>query len=369
MLAHELRNPLAPIRSGLEILALAEGGNHATITLMQEQVQQLVRLVEDLLDVSRIMEGRIELRREPMMLSTLIGRSVDAVHALAGERQLELVVTLPEQPVWVSADPVRLVQVFGNLLNNAIKYTDTGGRIELTAETRDGQAIVTVRDTGIGIEPELLPRIFDLFTQSPRSLDRAQGGLGIGLTLVRRLVELHDGWVAAHSEGRGRGSTFTLCLPVTQPATQDGKTAAAPRARTVRPRRVLVVDDNPGAAGLLAVLLTELGAQEVETAQDGPSALQKIREWHPEIVLLDIGIPGMDGYQVAKAVRDMPGLDDVTLIALTGYGRDEDRRRSREAGFDLHLVKPVTSEELEQVLTEPRRQAGKTERRSGNRAD
>jgi CheY-like chemotaxis protein/anti-sigma regulatory factor (Ser/Thr protein kinase) len=250
--------------------------------------------------------------------------------------------------VWLNADPVRLVQIIENLLNNAFKYTDAGGRIELIGESHPEFALIRVRDNGIGIEPELLPRVFELFTQSSRSLDRAQGGLGIGLTLVKRLVEMHDGEVSAHSDGPGLGATFVIRLP-SIPSAEQIHRGGASRA-TPQGRRILVVDDNVGAAKMLSLLLTKLGAHQVDVAYDGETALSQIQRSHPEIVLLDIGLPSMDGYQVARAVRKQRDLDDVLLVALTGYGQEEDRQRSKESGFDLHLVKPVELAQLEGVI-------------------
>ncbi len=349
-LSHELRNPLAPIWSGLEILQMEAAGNGETIGLIQEQLRHLVRLVDDLLDTSRIMQGKVELRKEPVELGGLIDRSINAVRPMIESRRQEFVAVLPEEPIWLNADPVRLIQVIENLLNNAVKYTDAGGRIELTAGSQDGQAEISVRDTGVGIEPELLPNIFDLFTQASRSLDRAQGGLGIGLTLVQRLVEMHDGSITAHSEGPGHGSLFVLRLPIVL-ATEESEPMISP-SQTSPGRRILVVDDNAGAARMLASLLARSSGHEVATAYDGPSALEKLQDFAPEVVLLDIGLPGMDGFEVAKAVREIPQFRGITLIALTGYGQEIDRQRSKAAGFDEHLVKPVELSTLEQLLTE-----------------
>ena len=349
MLAHELRNPLAPIRSGLDILAMDETGGHLeTIKLMQDQVEHVVRLVDDLLDMSRIMRGRIELKKEPVELSLLVRRSVATVQPLVEGLRQELVVSLPEEPLWLNADPVRIVQVFENLLSNASKYTETGGRIELTAERRNGKVLVKVRDTGIGIEPDLLPHVFDLFMQSARTLDRAQGGLGIGLTLVKNLVEFHGGSVSADSEGSGRGSTFLVQLPLTQKTSPPEK-PAEPLTASV-PRRVLVVDDNVGAARMLSNLVLKIGDHTVELAHDGPSALEKIKQWRPDVVLLDIGLPGRDGYEVAREVRSDPACDHMLLVALTGYGQSEDRRKSKEAGIDEHLVKPPSIDQVRSVF-------------------
>ena len=349
-LSHELRNPLAPIWSGLEILQMEANGNAETIGLIQEQLRHLVRLVDDLLDTSRIMQGKIELRKEPVELGRLIDRSIKAVRPMINSRRQDFVVDLSKGPLWLNADPVRMVQVIENLLNNAIKYTDAGGRIELTAGCQDGQAVVSVRDTGVGIEPDLLPHIFDLFTQASRSLDRAQGGLGIGLTLVQRLVEMHDGSITAHSEGPGHGSLFVLRLPIAQAAEESE--SMLPANRTSLGRRILVVDDNAGAARMLGALLARSGGHEVATAYDGPSALEKLQVFAPEVVLLDIGLPGMDGFQVAKAIREMPPFRGTILVALTGYGQEIDRQKSKAAGFDEHLVKPVELSALEQLLAE-----------------
>jgi PAS domain S-box-containing protein len=352
MLAHELRNPLAPIRSGLDFLAVSQSVDLETIQLMQEQVDHLVRLVDDLLDVSRIIRGRIELRREPVELSTILRRAAASVRPLMESQQQHFTVFVPDRPIWLSADPVRLVQVVGNLLHNAAKYTARGGQIELAAH-RDGQdAVLSVRDNGMGIEPELLHRVFDLFTQGSRSLDRSTGGLGIGLTLVRSLVEMHGGQVLAASEGPGHGSEFTVRLPIlqSQPGTKPRDPAPSPKTR----RKVLVVDDNVSAAQMLAMLLTTLGSHEVQIAHDGVAALKILESYRPEIVLLDIGLPGMDGYQIGREIRKHPELERVLLVAVTGYGQDEDRRRSRDAGFDEHLVKPPSLEHIQSVLVHPK---------------
>lgn len=352
-LSHELRNPLAPIRSGLEILAMEDDRNQETIGLMQEQLGHLVRLVDDLLDTSRIMQGKIELRKESVELGALVKQSVKVIGSLIRSRQVQLVVNVPEEPIWLDADPTRLVQVIENLLNNAIKYTDASGRIELTVARQAGQAVISVRDTGIGIEPQLLPNIFDLFTQSTRALDRAQGGLGIGLTLVQQIVEMHEGSVSAHSDGPGCGSTFVIRLPLHQSSARAEPNGQ--RTRTCKGRRILVVDDNVGAAITLSTLLARRGDHQVKTAYDGPSALAKTKEFHPEIVLLDIGLPGMDGSHVARTIREMDEFRDIVLIAVTGYGQEEDRQRSKEAGFDMHLVKPVEISDIEELLAEAER--------------
>ncbi len=352
MLAHELRNPLAPIRSGLDILAMEESRDRETIRVMQDQVEHVVRLVDDLLDVSRIMQNKIELRREFVDLSVLAHRSVEAARPLIDEQDQELIIRLPEKPVWVNADPVRIIQIIENLLNNASKYTDENGRIELTVEANEGWAEIGVRDTGVGIEPELLPNVFELFTQSRRSLDRSQGGLGIGLTLVHRLVEMHGGGVSVESDGPGLGSKFMVRLPVAEAPLASEKIAE--QAEVSRNRRIVVVDDNVGAAKLLSKLLGMLGDHEIFIAHDGVSALEMVRETHPELVLLDIGLPGMDGFQVARAVRENPAFDDVLLVALTGYGQKEDRLKSLQAGFDEHRVKPPSIDQMKEILRHPK---------------
>ncbi len=351
MLAHELRNPLAPIRTGLDILAGSMDHDQETVGIMQQQVEHVVRLVDDLLDVSRIMLGKIELRRELVELAALVKRSVAAVRPLIESRRQELRITLEEEPMLLNADPVRIVQVLKNLLNNASKYTDSGGRIELTVNRWHNEAEVQVKDTGVGIEAELLPRVFDLFTQASRSLDRSQGGLGIGLTLVHRLVEMHAGTITAQSDGLGHGSVFSLRLPLVDetpaPTEQPVKQPHVPQRR-----RLLVVDDNVGAAWMLSKLLMMLGDHEIATVHDGPAAVQKVKEFRPEIVLLDIGLPEMDGYEVGKTIRQSREFDDVRLIAVTGYGTEEDRLKSHQIGFDKHVVKPLGIAELEQLLAE-----------------
>ncbi len=352
MLAHELRNPLAPIRSGLDLLAMESGGHREIVELMQDQVEHVVRLVDDLLDVSRIMRGKVELRKESVPLADLVKRSVNAVQSTVDSRQQQLTVHLESDSMYLNADPVRIVQVLQNLLTNASKYMDAGGKIELTVERRNEMAVITVRDTGVGIEEELLPQVFDLFTQSSRSLDRAQGGLGIGLTLVQRLVEMHGGTVSAHSDGLGHGSTFVVCLPLANAV--DQPSAALPEDAQVPPHRICVVDDNRSAAWLLKALLMKVGEHEVETAADGATLLAKIHDFKPQVVFLDIGLPGMDGHQVAREIRRQAEFDDVLLVALTGYGQEEDRRNSRAAGFDLHLVKPPSVAQIKSVFSHPK---------------
>jgi PAS domain S-box-containing protein len=348
-LAHELRNPLAPIRHGLQILNLISSQDDAatqTRAMMNRQLDQMVHLIDDLLDLSRITHDQIELRKERVELDAVVWSALEASKPLIEQARHQLTVELPSRPVILEVDPTRLAQVVLNLLNNAAKYTDPGGRIWLTVEA-DNQLVIRVRDNGIGISPQMLPRIFEMFTQVDRSLERSRGGLGIGLTLVRRLIEMHGGTVSAHSEGIGRGSEFVVKLPLPQLGPAD---LPRPTERKALPkRRILVVDDNEDAANSLAMLM-KLWGNETQTAYDGPGALASASVFHPEVVLLDIGLPGLDGYQVARRMREVPTLRRVKLVALTGWGQEEDRSRGREAGFDHHLVKPVDLGELEKLL-------------------
>jgi len=355
-LAHELRNPLAPIRNALYILKVPGVAGPALETaraLMERQVQHLVRLVDDLLDVSRIMRGRIELRRERVGLAAVIARAVETAQPLLDAGGQALTVSLPAEPILLDADPVRLAQVIANLLNNAAKYTERGGQVWLTAARQGDQALVRVRDTGVGIAADVLPRIFDLFVQSEHSRERSQGGLGIGLSLARSLAELHGGSVHARSDGAGHGSEFEVRLPAL-----PGLAAVpppvhvadpAPAARSLPRRTILVVDDNVDAAESLAELL-RLKGQDVRVAHGGPAALEAARAGPLEMVFLDLGMPGMDGFEVARRLRQEPRNGRVLLVALTGWGQDADRRRTREAGFDVHLVKPVEPEVLHELL-------------------
>ncbi len=357
MLAHELRNPLAPLRSALQILR-APGAEADVVArareTMERQVEHLVRLVDDLLDVSRIMRGKIELRREPVELAAAVARAVETSQPAVDAEGHELTVSLPAEPLWVDGDLVRLAQVVGNLLHNAAKYTERGGKIWLTGAREDGRAVLRVRDTGIGIAPEMLPRIFEMFVQADRRTKNAQGGMGIGLTLVRSLVEMHGGTVEARSEGLGKGSEFVVALPLLTDVFEGAPTGRVEPSRTGRaaPRRVLVVDDNAPAAETLALVL-RLEGHEVTTAHDGASALELAVADPPEVALVDLGMPKMDGCELARRFRASPALKDVVLIALTGWGQEEDRRRTREAGFDLHLVKPVEVDVLNRLFADP----------------
>jgi CheY-like chemotaxis protein len=321
--------------------------------IMENQIQNMVRLVDDLLDVSRIMQRKIELRKERIELKNVLARAMETAQPAIDEFGHRLTVSLPPEPVWLDADLVRLAQVIANLLNNSAKYMDRGGQIWLSAECDTIEVIIRVRDAGIGISPELLPRIFDMFVQAEYAGTRTQGGLGIGLTLVHQLVKMHGGSVSAHSEGRGKGSEFVVripALPKTAPTEgappTQGQGAATP---AIPCRKVLVVDDNHDAAETLALLL-KLEGQDIRVSHDGAAALQAASDFRPEVVFLDIGMPGMNGYEVARRIRRFPGLENTVLIAMTGWGQEEDRRRSHEAGFDRHLVKPVEPAVLKELL-------------------
>jgi len=353
MLAHELRNPLAPILNAMRIIDL-RGGNDPAQERIREMVEQQVRhmnrLIDDLLDMSRISRGTIQLRKEPTNLGAAIERSVESIRHQVDARSQTLEVKLADDPIWIDADPTRLDQILSNLLTNAAKYTDPNGRIRLSAEQKGGTAEIRVVDNGVGITPDFLPRIFDLFAQADRSLDRSQGGLGIGLTLVRDLVQRHGGSISARSEGLGLGSEFVVRLPVMdlgilEPAVAD-RGEPSTKARSLR---VLVVDDNVHAAQSFAVVL-QLWGHEVTVAHDGANALNSAMVFAPEVVLLDIGLPEMDGYRVARRIREMPSLAKISIIAMTGYAGEDDRRRSSQAGFNIHLVKPIDLNFLEQLL-------------------
>jgi signal transduction histidine kinase/DNA-binding response OmpR family regulator len=355
MLAHELRNPLAPIRNAVQILKHSKAREEEfewARDIIDRQLLQLVRLVDDLLDVSRITRGKIILQLEPLDAAAVVARAVETSRPFLDARGQFLTVEMPQETVHIRGDETRLAQVLSNLLNNAAKFTPEGGKISITLERAGDEAIFHVRDTGIGIPAEMLSTIFDLFTQVDRSLDRSQGGLGIGLTLVRRLVEMHGGSVEAHSAGLNQGSEFVVRLPVLieeQTPSVTGNGSVPPRL--IGPsQRVLIVDDNVDSAESLAVLLRQNG-HEVRTTHDGPSALDLTTSYQPEVVLLDIGLPGMDGYEVARRLKQQPGMQTVSLAAVTGYGQEEDRRRAREAGFDYHLVKPVDLAALQEVFT------------------
>jgi PAS domain S-box-containing protein len=353
ILAHELRNPLAPIRNSLHIFRLTSQHDPNAERLgemVERQVNHLVRLVDDLMEISRITRGKIELRKEPVELADIVRSAVETSRPFIEAAGHQLALAIPPEALTLEGDAVRLAQVFANLLNNAAKYTEPRGQISLTVRRQDQWAAVSVRDTGTGIPPEMLPRVFELFAQFDRRTDRAQGGLGIGLTLVKNLVEMHGGHVTAHSEGLGRGSEFTVLLPLAAAgrAAAVGRTATIP-APVLSPRRILVVDDSRDAAESLGMLLQLLGA-DVHIVSSGPEALEALTTYKPAVVLLDIGMPGMDGHEVARRIRQQPQFQNVTLIALTGWGQEEDRRRSQAAGFDYHLIKPADVSALQTLL-------------------
>jgi PAS domain S-box-containing protein len=355
-LAHELRNPLAPVRNSLEILKMARLDAKTvqqTRDIMERQVQHLVRLVDDLLDVSRVMRGKIDLRREPIELATVVARAVEMTQSLIEAQGHHLSLSLPGESLIVLADPVRLTQVIGNLLANSAKYTDANGHIWLSATIEGGTVVLSVRDDGIGIAPELLPHVFELFVQADHAPTRSTGGLGIGLTLVKNLVEMHGGAVEARSAGPGKGSEFVMRLPLLAHAGKGEKEAAHTDdrrlARDAPGLRILVVDDNRDAAQSLATLL-RLRGHDVRVEHDGAAALGAIASCSPQLVFLDLGMPGMDGFEVARRIRAEPRLQGVVLAALTGWGQREDRRRTAEAGFDHHLVKPADPEAVMQLL-------------------
>lgn len=358
MLAHELRNPLAPMRNALHLMKMpgAQGAMVAQARdMMERQMSHLVRLVDDLLDVSRIIRDKIELRKEPVDLAIAISRAVETAHPVVEAQGHQLDVVLPEDSLWVEGDLIRLSQVIANLLTNAAKYTTEAGRISVRLEREAQQAAIRVRDTGVGIPLELQPRIFDLFVQGDHSLARSQGGLGIGLTLVRKLVEMHGGSVAVASAGPGAGSEFTVRLPAL-PAERVTEHVGVPTARAhvtdALRKRVLVVDDNVDAAESIAMILRVSG-YDVRCVFDGPSVLRAAQTYHPDVVVLDIGLPGLSGYDVARTLRKEPEFKRTPIVALTGYGQDEDRRRAKEAGFDFHMTKPVDPEQLQAFVLRP----------------
>jgi signal transduction histidine kinase/DNA-binding response OmpR family regulator len=373
MLAHELRNPLVPIMTGLKTFQMIDPGSpklQRARDAMERQVRHMVRLVDDLLDVSRVTAGKIELRKDLVDVATIVQQAVQTSQPMMAEKQHELRVALPTERLELIVDPARLAQIVSNLLSNAAKYTDNGGRIELSAASVGELVELRVRDNGRGIRPEMLPQVFGLFVQSDRTLDMAQGGLGVGLTLVKRLVELHGGTIMARSAGEGTGSEFIVRLPgisrqqaasyVPPPRRdvtgefRDLPAAAPPGARTLEPvprrLRILVVDDNPDIRATLHDLL-EMQGHEVDVAEDGPQALERVLASRPDVALVDIGLPGMDGFALARALRQDPAMR-TRLVAMTGYGQAEDRRRALDAGFEAHIVKPVEIDDLSRLLQE-----------------
>ena len=361
ILAHELRNPLAPLRNALEAMRLKPHDREAASwarALMERQVTQMVRLIDDLLDLSRVSRGRIELKHERADLATLVQGALDVCGSAIAAASHRLTVNLPGEPLPLNCDPTRIVQVICNLLSNAVKYTPPGGHITLAARRKDGVVELSVRDTGMGIPAEMLTRVFDMFTQVPHAIERSQGGLGIGLTLVKRLVELHGGTVEARSPGPGRGSEFVVRLPERvheQPPPSVAVLAEKPAALR---RRILVADDNRDAADSLAYML-RIGGHDVRTAYDGQQALDVAQTFLPSLALLDLGMPRVNGYDAARRLRQSEHGRDMLLIALTGWGQPDDRNRSLAAGFDHHLVKPVDPSMLERLVALPARAPGK----------
>ena len=354
MLAHELRNPLAPIRNGLQVLQMSPDQKiSAEIRdMMGRQLTHLVRLIDDLLDVSRVSQGKIELRREPIKLQAALQAAIEASRPLIEAAHHSFTLTMQEDVLWVDADLTRLAQVVSNLLNNAAKYTPEGGHITLNVSCEDEEVAIAVSDNGLGINAEMLPKIFELFTQVDANLERSQGGLGIGLALVKQLVQMHGGSIIAQSEGKGQGSTFTVRLPLA-PAQlpfveEQVKEQEAPVA--LLPMRVLIVDDNIASAKTVGWMVEMMG-YEYELSHDGLDALAKARELKPDIILLDIGLPRMNGYDVCRELRKDPQFKDTVFIAQTGWGQERDRQEARDAGFDHHLIKPVNFEEFSKLLT------------------
>ena len=354
VLAHELRNPLAPIRNAVEYLRM-QGPQNPEVDwcrdIIDRQAAQMARLMDDLLDVSRITRNKVELRKERVPLETMLSEALETSRPLF-DGKMELTVNLPTEPLWLDADPTRLSQVFSNLINNAAKYTDAGGRIRINVERDDNQAVITVRDTGIGIPVDLLPKMFDMFVQGDGT-DRAQGGLGLGLTLARDIVQIHGGSIEAKSAGHHKGSEFIVRLPLADRFPEAENIDAEPGndafAAGRRPKRILVVEDNKNQAQTLARLLQLMG-HEVRIAGDGPSALEMLAEFTPDVALIDIGLPQMSGYEVARRIRDQLQSRHTLLVAQTGWGREEDLQRAREAGFDHHLVKPINHQLLREIL-------------------
>jgi CheY-like chemotaxis protein len=347
MLGHELRNPLSPILTALQLMQLRAGDAlREERAVIERQVRHMIRLVDDLLDVSRITRGKVELRKRRVELAEVVAKAIELASPLLEQRRHTLAVSVPARGLAVDGDEHRLAQILSNLLTNAARYTEPGGRVEVRGERRGGRAALSVRDTGVGIAPEMLPHIFDMFVQGERSFERSQGGLGLGLAIVRSLAQLHGGEVAARSEGPGRGSEFTVTLPL---APDDERTAPLPRVeaevRVPGRRRVLVVDDNVDAAELLATAL-RLSGHDVRVAHDGPSALALAGDFPPEVAFLDLGLPVMDGFELGRRLRPLLAGRPLRIVAVSGYGQPVDRARSAEAGFDRHLVKPVDLAEL-----------------------
>jgi signal transduction histidine kinase len=355
ILAHELRNPLASIRSSAELMTVCETDDptrEEAIHTIEKQADHMGHLLDDLLDITRISRKQIHLRLQPLNLVSTVSTALETLTPALRAAGHDLLLDIQDKMLPLQGDQIRLEQVLVNVLHNAIKYTDPGGRIWLTVKRQDEYAIVEIRDTGLGIAPDLLPRVFDPFVQSDRSLERSRGGLGLGLTLVRELVDMHGGSVTAHSEGLGRGSSFTIRLPLQRVAVEEVTPPSSGAGEAVRSRRILLVDDNAVLTRMTSMILTKLGHDVVDTAADGASAIRSACLHEPDVILLDIGLPGIDGYEVARQLRQRPQLDKAMLVAISGYGQEGDRERSRQAGFAYHLVKPVAIEELQRVLDE-----------------
>lgn len=359
-LAHELRNPLAPIRNGLQILKIVDPQAEEAVDvrkMMERQLDHMVRLVDDLLDISRITRNKLELRKERVELASVVASAVETSRPLIEANGHTFESRLPEEPIWLEADVTRLAQVLANLLNNAAKYTETGGRIELAAvcqnlpERVGAEVVIQVTDSGIGISADMLPRVFDMFTQVDETQNRSQGGLGVGLTLVRQLVEMHGGAIEARSAGLGRGSEFVVRLPAVAEEPKREVSGMSNSMNGGAGRRILVVDDNRDSAKTLGLLLKLMG-HETHLAHDGTEAIAEAERVRPELILLDIGLPKMTGHEVCQAIRQQPWGEEMVIIAVTGWGQDEDRRKSHEAGFNGHLVKPVAPEVLKQLLAD-----------------
>ena len=351
-LAHELRNPLAPIRNGIELLKRADGDatqSMGVLGVMERQMKHMVRLVDDLIDVSRITRNKLELRKQPVDLAQVVRTAIEASQPLIAEKGHHLEVSLPTTPITLDADATRLVQVFTNLINNSVKYTDPGGRITVQAERHGAEVRVRVSDNGSGIPVSMLSKVFDMFTQLDGTLERTQGGLGIGLSMVKRLVELHGGSISVTSAGVGTGTQAEVRLPASLTPDPTPWTMKAERVRPAHGRRIVVADDNRDAADSLARLLSVMG-NDVRIAYDGVDAVDLVSQFRPDVVMLDIGMPRMNGHEACRRIRDIPGLGGVVVIAVTGWGQDEDRLLSQEAGFDLHLTKPIDPAAVETLL-------------------
>ncbi len=355
-LAHELRNPLAPIGNAIQLLKIS--GNKSEVLenvrgIMERQVQQMVRLVDDLMDVSRITRGKVELRKEPILLSEVVRSAVEIAKPLIEENHHSLIISLPDEQIWLHADVTRIAQIFSNLLNNAAKYTEPQGEIELSVKVEDGKAYVKIRDNGVGIPREQLNNIFDMFIQVDSSMERARGGLGIGLTLVKTLVEMHDGSITAESKGLGAGSEFIVCLPVFNITLVADHPQLINKTEPIQwqGRRILIVDDNIASAKTM-MWMVELLGNVAEVAHEGNAAVKLALNFHPDIVLLDIGLPGMNGYEICEIMRRMPSLQKTVFVAQTGWGQKEHLERSKSAGFDHHLVKPVDMTLLKNIISE-----------------